>query len=233
MCNETRSLVPGSSEQELQLVKHEFVAHSCSVFDEALGIETQPLDLVNAGSTLSAYRSPLELGKANVSCNSPCSRAAFMLPISAPAHPSQVPSTLSSRKAVPQQQDSKNVVNKLNESSVSQHSPVPRTTLMLSGLYSPIWSHPSTVPKKDGIPPKKGERQLASTAISKNIISVPKHLPLLRAVSLPPKPEPVSSSQAALHIHRKMGLRVLAPPISCGNKPSLSRDRDGEHTETA
>ena len=176
------------------------------MFDEALGIETQPLDLANVGSALSAYRSPLELGKANASCDSPCSRAALVLLISMPAHPSQAPSTLSSRKAVTQQQDSKNVVNKLNESSVSQHSPVPRMTLTSSSLYSPIWSHPPTVPERDGTPPKKGERWLASTAISKSIISIPKCLPLLRAVSLPPKPKPVSSSQAALHIHHKMGI---------------------------
>ena len=149
-----------------------------------------------------------------------------------PAHPLQAPSTLSSRKAVPQQQDSKNVVNKWNEPSISQCSPVPRTTLTSSGLYSPIWSHPLTAHEGDGILPKKGERRLASTAVSKNIISIPKHLPSFRAVPLPPGSGPTGSAQAASHSHRKMGLRASTPTVLCGNEPS-SRDIDGEHMETA
>ena len=172
-----------------------------------------------------------KMSKTSVLQGSPHTKMVPTSPNSMPACPLQAPSTLSSRKAVPQQWDSKNVVNKWNELRISQYSPIPRMTLTSSGLYSPIWSHPLTVHEGDRILPKKGERWLASMAVSKNIISVPKCLPSFRAVPLLPGSRPTGSAQAASHSHHEMGLRASTLTVLCGNEPS-SRDIDGEHMET-
>ena len=87
--------------------------------------------------------------------------------------------------------------------------------------------------KRDEVVPKRGQRWLTSTAISNNIITTSKHLPSFKAVPVLPEFEPVGSSQAALHVHCEMGLRVSAPPVSCTDKPRSASDKRGEHLETA
>ena len=111
-----------------------------------------------------------KMSKTNALQGSPCPKAAPILPVTTPAHLLQMPSHFPLGKAVPQQWDTKNVVSKWNEMSPSRPSPSLKTAPMLSNmpppnLLLPLWlllllEESETVPKRE-------EKQLVSTAVSK------------------------------------------------------------------
>jgi hypothetical protein len=86
------------------------------------------------------------MSETSASLGSPCPRAAPMLPIAVPVHPSQALSVRSFVKPVPRQRDIKNVVkaiSKMSETNTSQDSPCAKAAPMLLKVAP---AHPSQVP---------------------------------------------------------------------------------------
>jgi hypothetical protein len=164
-------------------------------------------------------------GEMNVPRDSPHTRAALTLPITAPAHPTQESNVVHSRKVVPWQWDSKIIVSKFSGSNVGRNAPVLKTASVLSkslplALMCSLRSSP--VLEGDKYMPKREEKWLVSTAVSKNITGIVRCTPRSQVAPKLPKATPASSHNAqrlpAVH-HQPSASKTGSPSVVRNARP--------------
>jgi hypothetical protein len=131
----------------------------------SVGSQTERAKWLSPGGIISKTNEP------NLLQDSPKSRAALTPLITVPASSSQAPSTICSRKIIPRQWDSKNVVGKLRKLDVGRHSPVTETASMLS---YPSSSGPPSLgylpsPEAEETVPKREEKWLISSVVKEEM----------------------------------------------------------------
>jgi hypothetical protein len=168
------------------------------------------------------------MGETNIPQDSPHTRAALMLPITAPAHPTQESSVVHSRKVVLRQRDSKIIVSKFSGSNVGQNTPVLKTASVLSKYLPPALMRSlrsSPVLEGDKYVPKREERWLVSTAVSKNITGVVRCTPHSQVAPALPKATPASplSTRSTYPTANKIGSSSVVHHLSMlRTAPTLS-----------